>query len=178
VHEGETPGAAALHLVNGVSLLHPDEQVFAAMMEGWRAQQLARNLDGSTITQRLAAVPAFAAHSDVYPWSWRPQMFDEWLSDLRAVRRLRRTTIRNYASTVSAFCSYLTDPAYGWADECLRRFGTHPVQVVHEWNTAVHTQQVEGAPARRAFTLDELQALFDHADDQVTRARAAGRKAG
>jgi integrase/recombinase XerC len=103
-------------------------------------------------------------------------MFDEWLGDLRAVRRLRRSTIRNYASTVSAFCSYLTDPAYGWADECLSRFGTYPVQVVHEWNTAVHAQEVEGAPARRAFTLDELQALFDYADDQVTRVRAAGRK--
>jgi hypothetical protein len=28
----------------GVPLLHPGEQVFAAMLEGWRAQQLARNL--------------------------------------------------------------------------------------------------------------------------------------
>jgi hypothetical protein len=68
VRDGETPGAAALHLVDGVSLLHPDEQVFAAMTEGWRAQQLARNLDVTTITQRLAAVRAFAAHADVYPW--------------------------------------------------------------------------------------------------------------
>jgi integrase len=29
---------------------------------------------------------------------------------------------------------------------------------------------------KRAFTLDELQALFDHADEQVARIRAAGRK--
>ena len=39
-----TPGSAGLHLAAGVPLLHPDEQVFAAMLEGWRAQQLARNL--------------------------------------------------------------------------------------------------------------------------------------
>ena len=39
-----TPGSAGLHLAAGVPLLHPGEQVFAAMLEGWRAQQLARNL--------------------------------------------------------------------------------------------------------------------------------------
>jgi hypothetical protein len=32
--------------------------------------------------------------------------------------------------------------------------------VVHEWNTAVHVQQAEGDPIKRAFTLDELQAFF------------------
>jgi integrase/recombinase XerC len=37
-------------------------------------------------------------------------------------------------------------------------------------------QEAEGDPARRAFTLDELQALFDYADVQVARVWAAGRK--
>jgi len=98
------------------------------------------------------------------------------LADLRAVRARRRSTIWNYSTTVAAFCDYLTDPAYQWASECERRFGTHPVQVVREWNTAVHVQDAEGDPSRRAFTLDELQALFDYADDEVVRIRAAGRK--
>ena len=46
----------------------------------------------------------------------------------------------------------------------------------HEWNTAVHVQDAEGDPRKRAFTRDELQALFDYTDDQVTVIRAAGRK--
>lgn len=170
------PGSAGLQLVDGVALLRPDEQVFAAMLAGWRAQQLARNLAYATIDKRLNVVKAFTTHADAYPWAWRPQLLDEWLGDLRAVRRLRRSTIRNYSSSVAAFCDYVTDPAYEWVGECERRFGSHPVQVVHEWNTAVHVQQAEGDPARRAFTLDELQALFDHADEQVARVRAAGRK--
>jgi hypothetical protein len=37
-------------------------------------------------------------------------------------------------------------------------------------------QDAEGDPARRAFTLDELQGLFDYADDRVVRIRPAGRK--
>jgi site-specific recombinase XerD len=47
---------------------------------------------------------------------------------------------------------------------------------VHEWNTAVHVQAAEGDPVKRAFTIDELQSFFDHADGEVARIRAAGRK--
>ena len=171
-----TPGSAGLHLAAGVPLLHPDEQVFAAMLEGWRAQQLARNLALATAGRREAMVRAFAAHADAFPWQWGPQMLDEWLGELRGVKGLRRSTVRSYASSVSAFCRYATDPAYGWAGQCQARFGTHPVQVVHEWNTAVHVQQNEADPRKRAFTLDELQALFDHADEQAVRVRGGGRK--
>ena len=92
------------------------------------------------------------------------------------MRGLARSTIRAYGLDVSLFCQYLTDPAYGWAGECQARFGTHPVQVVHEWNTAVHVQAAEGGPAKRAFTVEELQAFFDYADDQVGSVRRPGRK--
>jgi integrase/recombinase XerC len=159
-----------------VPLLHPDEQVFAAMLEGWRAQQLARNLALATVGRRQAMVRAFAVHADAVPWQRGPGMVDEWLGELRGIKGLRRSTIRSYASSVPAFCWYVTDPAYGRADECQARFGAHPVQVVHEWNTAVHVQQGEADPRKRAFTPDELEALFDYADEQVSRVRGGGRK--
>jgi site-specific recombinase XerD len=170
------PGAAGLHVVAGLALLRPEEQVFAAMLEGWGSQQLARNLAPGTVEGRQRAVRAFAAHAGAYPWAWTPQMVDEWCTDLRTVRRLRRSTLRSYQVAVRLFCAYLTDPAYDWPQQCQRRFGTHPVQVVHEWNAAVHAQQAEADPSKRAFTLEELQAFFDHADAQVARIRAAGRK--
>jgi len=174
-HDG-APGSAGLHLAAGVPLLHPGEQVFTAMLEGWRAQQLARNLAFATIGRRVAMVRAFAGHADAFPWRWEPRMLDEWLGELRGVKGLRRPTVRAYASSVSAFCRYATDPAYGWAGQCQERFGTHPVQVAHEWNTAVHVQENEADPRKRAFTLDELQALSGHADAQVGRVRGGGRK--
>jgi integrase/recombinase XerC len=34
--EDTAPGLAALHLVDGLSLLRPEEQVFTAMLDGWR----------------------------------------------------------------------------------------------------------------------------------------------
>ena len=165
-----------MHLVGGLPLLRPEEQVFAAMLHGWRNQQLARNLAFGTIDGREKTVKAFVRHADALPWEWTPQMVDEWLGDLRAVRDLRRSTMRNYQEAVRSFCQYLTDPAYGWATECEERFGMHPVQVVHEWNAAVHVQEAEADPSKRAFTLDELQAFMDHADEQVTLIRGGGRK--
>jgi site-specific recombinase XerD len=170
------PGAVRLHLADGVPLLRPEDQVFQAMLDGWRNQQLARNLARSTVEGREATVRAFAAYVSAYPWAWSPAMVDEWLGDLRSLRDLKRTTIRSYSEAVRAFCSFVTDPLYEWAGACEERFGTHPVQVVHEWNTAVHVQDNESDPSKRAFTRAELHAFFEHCDNEVARARAFGRK--
>ncbi|MDR7304589.1 hypothetical protein JOF55_004833 [Haloactinomyces albus] len=117
---------------------------------------MARNLAISTINGREQVLEAFARHADAFPWHWSAQMVDEWLGDLRAVRNLKRSTLRNYQEAVQSFCAYIIDPAYGWSDECEQRFGTHPVQVVHEWNTAVHVTEAEEDAGKRALTRNEL----------------------
>lgn len=119
---------------------------------------------------------AFARHAEALPWNWTLALVGEWLGDRRPVGNLKRSTLRNYQEAVRSFCSYIIDPAYQWSVECERRFGTHPVQVVHEWNTAVHLADTEADAGKRAFTHEELIALFDHADEQVDRIRRVGRK--
>ncbi len=49
---GSVPGTASLHLVNGATLLRPEEQVFAGMLSGFANQQLARNLARTTAEGR------------------------------------------------------------------------------------------------------------------------------
>jgi len=173
---GSVPGAAGLHLVDGVVLLRPEEQIFTAMLTGFANQQLARNLARTTVEGRETTVKAFAAYVNTYPWQWTPAMVDEWLGDLRSLRDLKRSTIRSYSEAVRSFCHFVTDPLYEWTATCEERFGTHPVQVVHEWNTAVHVQDNESDPKKRAFTKAELHAFFAHCDDEVARIRAFGRK--
>ena len=46
---------------------------------------------------------------------------------------------------------------YGWDRVCEQRFGTHPAQVFFEWNTAVHVQDNEQSPAKRAFTKESCR---------------------
>ncbi|OXM60473.1 integrase [Amycolatopsis vastitatis] len=169
-------GSAGLHLATGVPLLHPEEQVFAAMLDGWRNQLLARNLARSTVESGLRVVRQFGDRCGTYPWLWTPQLADEWFADLRAVRHLSLSTVRNYQGALRGFGAFITDLAYGWAVECERRFGTHPVQVINEVNAAVHVADSEADASKRAFSRAELQALFDYADDEVDRKRASGRK--
>lgn len=173
---GAVPGAASLHLVGGVSLLRPEDQVFSAMLVGFANQQLARNLARTTVEGRENVVKAFAAYVNAHPWQWTPAMVDEWLGDLRSLRELKRSTIRSYSEAIRAFCHFVTDPLYEWAQNCEDRFGTHPIQIVHEWNTAVHVQDNESEPCKRAFTKTELHAFFEHCDNQVARIRGFGRK--
>ncbi|MFI9248289.1 hypothetical protein ACIGXF_38350 [Streptomyces sp. NPDC053086] len=46
--------------------------------------------------------------------------------------------------------------------------------MVYDWNAATHADEAEGEPERRAFTRPELEAFFDHADEEVLRVRGKG----
>ncbi|GAA1979216.1 hypothetical protein GCM10009777_10650 [Microbacterium pumilum] len=170
-------GSVELHLVSGVTLLREDAAVFEAMLEGWAAQQRGgRNLQAYTVGQRVHAVRRFQRFANAYPWEWSAAGFDEWMTDQVTVHQLVPSTIRNNQIAIRQFCDFLCSPHYGWADECERRFGSHPVQVCHEWNTRVHVQENEADPRRRPLTRQELQRLFDRADEEVETRLRAGRK--
>ena len=175
-NEGPLSGAAPLTLVDGIALLHPDEQVFEAMLHGWHNQGLARNLALATVKNRELQVRAFQLHAGSFPWEWMAHTADEWFADLRSVHHCARSTIRGYQVAVRGFCDFVTDPAYGWAQVCEQRFATHPIQIINELNAAQHVADVESGPGKRAFTRHELQDLFNYADEQVAIKRAQGKK--
>lgn len=102
-------------------------------------------------------------------------MLDDWVADLR-MRASSWSTVRGYKGAIRRFCWFITDPAYSWSVDCERIFGTHPVQVCQDGNMMVHVAETESVPAKRAFTVEELQTFLDYADAQVQTARTAGRK--
>lgn len=55
-----------------VSLLRADEAVFNAMINGWRAQMLARGLYVNTIKARGRPIARFVEVTNECPWRWRP----------------------------------------------------------------------------------------------------------
>ncbi len=162
---GDVAGAASLVLVSGAALLRPDVQLFDAMLKGWRHQQLSRNLAPATIAAGTSIVSRFQVHSAEFPWRWTPAHLEDWTTDLRSVRHVALSTVRNYQKSVRIFLRYACDPVYGWDRECEDRFGSFPVQICHDWNTAVHRAEFEARPHRRALTRAEVQLLFDSADE-------------
>jgi integrase/recombinase XerC len=171
----DVPGAAHLNLVQGVPLLHEGQQVLAAMLQGWRQQQQSRGLSEGTISGREEIVRRFQAFTNDYPWNWAAQDVEEWSSSLCSKQRAQ-STLRQYQQGLALFMAYLTDPRYDWAAECERRFGTHPVQICHEWNTIAHVVDSEGRPGNRPLTREELQRFFDYADERIAVANRSGRK--
>ena len=171
----ELAGSAPAVLASGVSFLQPEDAVLGAMLEGWATQQRSRLLAATTVENRRWTVRRLVAFANEYPWSWRPTDVEEWTSSLVA-EGLAHSTIRHYQASVALFLDYVCDERYGWVPVCEQRFGTHPAQVFHEWNTAMHRSDVEARPDRRPLSRDELQAFFDHADEQVGRVTTAGRK--
>lgn len=103
-------------------------------------------------------------------------MVEEFSADLRTINRVAHSTLRSYHGALKAFTSYISNPDYGWDVVCEKYFGTHPAQVFFDWNTASHVQEHDGRPSKRPFTRQELNALFEHADDEVERIGASGRK--
>ncbi len=175
VKRADLPGAAHLALVQGAALLHPERAVLDAMLNGWALQQQSRLLSSTTISGRRRMIRRFQEFTNEYPWKWTPEDVEAWSASLMSAQRAR-STIRNYQIVIALFMAYATDSRYGWAVECEDRFGEHPVQICHEWNTADHVADYEGGPGRRPFTRDELADFFDYADERVARIRALGRK--
>lgn len=176
--EREAPlGSSTLYIVEGVAFLHEDASVFEAMLDGWSAQMIGgRRLQVATVNGRVKAVRRFQGNSGTWPWEWSAAGFDEWMTDLMSVQGIAPSTLRGYQNTIKQFCDFLCSPHYGWVAECEKRFGTHPVQVCHEWNTRPHLQEHEGDPRRRPLTRAELQLLFDRADAEVDARLSVGRK--
>ncbi|GIG61210.1 hypothetical protein Lfu02_55820 [Longispora fulva] len=173
----DVPGASHLVLVDGVIHLDEAAAVFEAMLEGWARQQRSRLLAATTVDSRLALIRRFRAFTDENPWTWSPgdvEQFTSWL--VGGGTPLAVSTIRGYQMTLRLFCDYLSDPAYGWQEDCVRRFGSAPIQICHEWNTVAHLADYEGKPERRPLTCDELETLFDFADSRVEAIVSSRRK--
>jgi len=170
---GEAAGSAALTLVTEATPLRPGPALFEAMLEGWRRQQAARRLTGPLIDGRERLIRRFGAFTGGFPWQWTPGQVETWIAE----GGWAHSTIRSYQGAVALFLAYACDPRYGWVAECEQQVGARPVQIVHEWNTAVHVAGYEGRPGRRPLTRAELQAFSGTADDHV-EAQAAGRSKG
>ncbi len=165
-------GSAALALVSAATPLHLEPALFDAMLDGWRTQHMARRLSPAFIRKEELTVRRFQDYTCCWPWQWRAEHLEAWI----AQGSWAYSTIRAYEGSISMFLGYVCDARYGWAEVCLERLGSVPVQICHERNTAVHVVEYEGRPERRPLSRPELQALFDFADHKIAEAALSRRK--
>lgn len=163
--------------VSNVVNLDPAMAMFEAMLAGWVNQQRARFLRESTIFPRVRLVRRFADFTGLYPWEWTPAEGEAWISSLRSgVDPVAMSTARSYEVEIGLFCEYLLDSRYNWVTACIDQHGRVPQRVFHDDNSIIHSAEYEGSPGRRPLTFDEVQQLFNAADDRVELIRSHGRK--
>jgi len=151
---------------------------FEEILTGWKRAQFTQNFVESTVKRRLSNVVKFADFTGKYPWEWSPRDADDYFDHLRGVRLLSQETVRAYQSDIALFGLYATSPHYEWNEMCGRMFGAGMSQVITDINRARHRQEGTMGPEKRAFTLDELEAFLDLADDEVERILRSRRKGG
>ena len=147
----DVAGAARLVLVEGAALLHPEPAVFEAMLTGWRQQQESRLLarvDDRDAGQDDAPVPGVHRRVSVAVGPRGRRGVDGVVAFGGPVAY----NDPRLPELVGDVLGFVCDARYGWVDECEDRFGEHPVQICHEWNTADHVADYEGGPGRRPFT--------------------------
>lgn len=172
---GSPASLRLLTSTSNIALANPEQQIFDAMVEGWRSQQRSRGLREQTIQNRLATVTRFRDFVDKPPWKWTVADVDEFTADsMGRVRAL--STLRNNHGSIHGFCEYLTSPLYDWMEICEREFAEIPSQVCLPWNTVAHRFEFEGDGKRRPLAYDEVERLFDTADARVETLVGSGRK--
>ena len=170
-------GAARQQIARDVALFNPAEQVFQAMLDGWRNQQLSRNLSFTTIARREQVIQRFRSFTGEDPWAWTVGDVDEFFMELRAVRSASHSTLLAYQNALRLFLGYLTDPAYGWDQECVRAVRHPPGPGGATSGTPPRTsRRHEPDPRQAAVHPRRAAGLFDYADDQVDHVREPGRK--
>lgn len=112
----------------------------------------------------------FGRHADAFPREWTAHLVNEWLGDLRAVRALKRSTLRNHQCVSS---DYRTRTLRRALDDTLsaaltpdqERKGTMKRQVSYQWRLretmAVHgmfnTSDLAPLLADRGIKLSSVQ---------------------
>jgi integrase len=157
----------------------PDPDRFLGeVLDGWAREMRSAGRKAEYIKASRSTVMALADFSGHFPWEWTVGDADEWFAHLRGVKNCAHSTIRKYQGGIQMFCRYAGSPDYPWSANALALFGAGFAQIVTEFNRVSHKGDVESRPQKRAFTLRELQELFDLADLEYERVLDSPRRNG
>ena len=90
----------------GVSLFRAEDRVFDAMIDGWKAQMMARGLATQTIEGRCRVLRRFQEYAGTFPWTWRPVDLEDYMAERRSGEKpISLTTLRSDSNAIAMFCA-------------------------------------------------------------------------
>lgn len=143
--------AARLELVDGVIHVDP-KPAFVRRHARWLGTAAADPVPEARGDDQPAghSGPArLAEFTNAYPWEWTPSNAEAFFIHLRSSnggKLIEVSTGRGYKQTLTLFMEYITDPRYGWPEECLERSVKFPQQIFHGDNSVIHASEYEEGP--------------------------------
>jgi integrase/recombinase XerC len=157
-------GAAHVHVVPGATLLHPEETVFNAMVDGWSAQMRSRLLSvTASIEPRIRMVRRFSEFTNDYPWNWVPQDLEERTKSLPSgAKTIAHSTVRGYQNAVAMFSITSPTPLRLGGRSARAAFKPTPFRSATSATPSPTPTATRAVPTYARLQEEELQSFFDH----------------
>lgn len=148
------------------SQLIDQESVYNRILESYNNRLLSRRLKSSTIKSIFSVINDFFMFSNIYPWEWSSDIFEDWCAYLYRERNNCESTQRHKQNMISRFNSFIVESPM-LSDLCKNISGKKPTLFCSEENLIPHKVTDENKEKRLAFTKEHLKCLWEYFDEQI-----------
>ncbi len=146
-----------------------EEDVYSQILNAYENRLMARRLKPATIKCLINTINDFFLYTNLYPWDWKPEDFDDWSAYVYSVKKNSEATQRHKQNAVAKFQSFLVGSPK-LCELCKINFGQKPIDICSQENLMPHKVEDENKEKRLAFSKDHLKCLWDYFDNQIALA--------
>lgn len=157
------------------SNLYIEKEILNQILHAYNNRLMSRRLRSSTIKENMRVIKNFIKFTDLYPWQWAPEDFDDWSADLYSIKKNSEATQRGKQRMIARFQSFLLDSPK-LVKLCEHHFGVKPIKICSELNLVSHKVEDENKEKRMAFTKEQIQCLWNYFDEKIAIAYKAQSK--
>lgn len=143
-----------------------EEEVFSKIMQAYENRLMSKRLKATYIKSSLNTINTFLEYTNLYPWEWTKEDFDDWSAYIFSIKNNSEATQRRKQGVIARFQHFLvTSPLF--CDICVKTFNQRPVEICDCENMIPHKVEDENKEKRDALTKKELKCLWDYFDEQI-----------
>lgn len=143
-----------------------EENVYSQMLQAYEKRLVARALKSATIKKEICTINEFFKFTNLYPWEWSAEDFDEWSYNLHSIRKNSEATQRHKQRTIARFQNFIIESPR-LSDLCKENFQKKPILICSLNNIVPHKVEDENKDKRMPFTKEQLKCLWNHFDKEI-----------
>lgn len=146
-----------------------EEEVLIQMLNAYTNRLMSRRLKPRYIDSIISVIQSFVSYTNLYPWEWSSEDFEDWSTYLYQVRKNGESTQRHKQNRINKFQNFLFESKH-FCDLCNSKFGKKPIKICSDENLIPHKVEDENEEKRTAFTREQLACLWNFFDNEIMQA--------